>query len=158
MQHAKPVTTPLTAHFKLSSTLCPQSNEEVDYMSRVPYSSVVGSLMYAMVCSRLNLAYVVNRYMAKPGKDHWKAVQWIIRYLHGSSSVCLQFGRTRDGVAWYVNSNYAGDLDKRRSLIRHVFTIGGCAISWKTTLQSIVASSTTKAEYMVVTKACKETL
>ena len=54
MQNAKPVTTPLAAHFRLSSALCPQSDEEVDYMSRVPHSSVMGSLMYAMVCSRLD--------------------------------------------------------------------------------------------------------
>ena len=47
MQNTKPVTTSLVAHFRLSSSLCPQSDEEVDYMSRVPYSSVVGSLMYA---------------------------------------------------------------------------------------------------------------
>ena len=77
MQNAKPVTTPLSAHFRLSSALCPQSNEEVDYMSRVPYSSVVGSLMFSMVCSRPDLAYavsVVSRYMEKPGKEHWKVV------------------------------------------------------------------------------------
>ena len=92
MQNAKPVTTPLAAHFRLSYALCPQSDEEVDYMSRVPYSSSMGSLMYAMVCSRPDLAYVVNevsRYMEKPRKEHWKAVQWIMRYLSGSNSVCL---------------------------------------------------------------------
>ena len=61
-------------------------------MSRVPYSSVEGSWMYAMVCSRPNLAYivsVVSRYMEKPCKKHWKTVQWIMQYLHGSNSVCL---------------------------------------------------------------------
>ena len=134
MQNSKPVTTPLAAHFRLSYALCPQSNEDVDYMSRVPYSSVVDSLMYVMVCSRPYLSYavsVVSRYMAKPGKEHWKAIQWIMRYLRGSSSVCLQFGRNRDGVAGYVDCNYAGDLDKRRSLTGYVFTIGGCAISQK---------------------------
>ena len=81
MQNAKPVTTPLAAHFRLSSALCPQSDEEVDYMSRVPYSSVVCSLMYAMVCSLLDLAYAVNgvsKHMEKPSKEHWKAVQWIM--------------------------------------------------------------------------------
>ena len=131
MQNVKPVTTPLAAHFRLSSALCPQSNEEVDYMSRVPYSSVMGSLMYAMVCSRQDLAYAVSAvtYMTKPGKEHWKAVQWIMRYLHGSSSVCFQFSRTRDGVVGYVDFDYTGDLDKRRSLIGYVFPIGGCAIS-----------------------------
>ena len=77
MQNAKPVTTPLTAHFRLSSNLCPHSDEKVDYMCRVPYSSVVGSLMYAMACSSPDLAYAintVNRYTTKPGKEHWKAV------------------------------------------------------------------------------------
>ena len=54
MLKAKPVTTPLAAHFRLSSTLCPQSDEEIDYMSRVPYSSVVGSLMMPW-CSRIQI-------------------------------------------------------------------------------------------------------
>ena len=118
MQNGKPATNLLASHFRLSSTLCPQSDEEVDYMSRVPYSSFVGSLMYAMVCLRPDLAYVVSvvrKYMEKLDKEHWKAVQWIMRYLHGSNSVYL-LGRTRDGVARFVDSNYAGDLDKRRSL------------------------------------------
>ena len=60
-------------------------------MSRIPYFSVVGSLMYAMVCSLPDLAYAVSavsKYMEKPIKEHWKAVQWIMRYLHGSNSVC----------------------------------------------------------------------
>ena len=81
-----------------------------------------------------------------------------MRYLCGSSSVCLQFGRTRDGVVGYVYFDYARDLNKRRSLIRYVFTIGGCAISWKATLQSTIALLTIEAEYMEVTKACKEVL
>ena len=120
MKNANLVTTPLASHFRLSSTLCPQSDEEVDYMSRVPYFSAMGSLMYVMVCSHPDLAYgvnAVNRYMEKPSKEHWKVFQWIMRYFSGSSSVCLQFGRTRDGVAGYVDSDYARDPDKRRSLI-----------------------------------------
>ena len=52
MQNAKPVSTPLASHFKLSKKMCPETWEEIDYMSRTPYSSAVGSLMYAMVCTR----------------------------------------------------------------------------------------------------------
>jgi len=73
----KLVSTPLAAHFKLSSALCPKSDADIEYMSRVPYSSAVGSLMYAMVCSRADLSYalsVVSRYMDNHGKEHWKAV------------------------------------------------------------------------------------
>ena len=161
MQNAKPITNPLATHCRLSYALCPQSNEEIDYTSRVPYSSVVGSLMYAMVCSRPDLAYAVSaisRYMEKPNKEHWKAVQWIMQYLCESSSVFLQFGKNRDGVIGYVDSDYVGDLDKRRSLTGYMLTIGGCAISWKATLQSIIAFPTTEAKYMAITESCKEAL
>ncbi|KAG8474438.1 hypothetical protein CXB51_034087 [Gossypium anomalum] len=161
MQSDKPINIPLTAHFRLSSTLSPQSDDEIEYMSRVPYSSAMGSLLYAMVCSRPDLSYAVNvvsRYMANPSKEHWKAVQWILRYLRDTTDVCLQFGRTRDGVIRYVDTDFAGNLDRRKSLTSYVFTIGGCAISWKATLQTTVALSTTEAEYMAITEACKEAI
>nr|AAT44282.1 putative polyprotein [Oryza sativa Japonica Group] len=161
MHDAKPVSTPLAAHFRLSSDLCPLSDYDIEYMSRVPYSSAVGSLMYAMVCCRPDLSHalsVVNRYMANPGKEHWKAVQWIFRYLRGTSSACLQFERSRDGLVGYVDSDFAGDLDRRRSITGYVFTIGGCAVSWKASLQATVALSTTEAEYMAIFEACKEAI
>nr|CBG76256.1 OO_Ba0005L10-OO_Ba0081K17.7 [Oryza officinalis] len=72
MHDAKPMSTPLAAHFRLSSDLCPQSDYDIEYMSRVSYSSVVGSLMYAMICSRPDLFHalsIVSRYMANPGKN-----------------------------------------------------------------------------------------
>ena len=115
-------------------------------MSRVTYSSDVGSLMYAMVYSRPDLSYamsLVSRYMANPGKEHWKTVQWIFRYLRGTSNACLKFGKTDERLAGYVDSDFAADLDKRRSLTGYMFTLGGCAVSWRATLQSVVAQSTT---------------
>jgi ATP-binding cassette subfamily B (MDR/TAP) protein 1 len=92
MHNAKLVSTPLAAHFRLSSALCPQSDHEIEYMSRVPYSSAVGSLMCAMVCSRLDLSHalsVVSRFVVNPGKEHWRVVQWIFRNLRGTSNAYL---------------------------------------------------------------------
>ncbi|KAG8481151.1 hypothetical protein CXB51_025916 [Gossypium anomalum] len=63
------------------------------------------------------------------------------------------FGRTEDGVIGYVDADFAGDLDRRRSLTGYSFTIEGCAISWKATLQTTVALSTTEAEYMAITES-----
>jgi hypothetical protein len=117
--------------------------------------------MYAMVCSRPDLSYamsLVGRYMANPGKEHWKVVQWIFRYLRGTSKACLKFGKTGEGLVGYVDSDFAADLDKRRSLTGYVFTVGGCAVSWKATLQSVVAQSTTEAEYIAINEACKESV
>ena len=71
MQDSKPVCVPLAPHFKLSATMIPETEEEVEYMAQVPYASAVGSLMYAMVCTRpdtAQVACIVNRYMANPGK------------------------------------------------------------------------------------------
>ena len=161
MHDAKPVTTPLAAHFKLSSAESPTSETDVSYMARVPYSSAVGSLMYAMICTRPDLAYavsVVSRFMANPGKEHWKAVQWIFRYLRGTSSMSLCFGKNNDGVFGFVDSDYAKDINNRRSISGYVFTLGGCAISWKAQLQSTVALSTTEAGYMAVKEGFKETI
>jgi hypothetical protein len=83
----------LASHFKLTKEMCPKTQEEIEYMSRVPYSSAVGSLMYAMVFTRPDIAHavgVVSRYMNNPGKEHWEAVKWILRYLRGTTHTKLK--------------------------------------------------------------------
>jgi hypothetical protein len=115
--------------------------------------------MYAMVCCCPDLSYAMNhisRYMSNPGKEHWRSVQWIFRYLRGTADSCLKFERTDKGLIGYVDSDYAADLDRRRSLTGYVFNVGSCAVSWRATLQSVVALSTTEAEYMTICDACKE--
>jgi hypothetical protein len=80
------------------------------------------------------------------------------KYLHGTSNACLQFGKSTHGLVGCVDSDYAGDLDTRRSLAGYVFTIGSCAVSWKARLHATVALSTTETEYMAVFEAAKETI
>lgn len=80
-EKTKPVCTPLAPHFKLSSSLFPSFQKEHDYMARVPYASVVGSLIYVMVCTRPEISQaisMVSRYMHNPGKDYWNVVKWIL--------------------------------------------------------------------------------
>jgi hypothetical protein len=106
---------------------CSKSDDDFEYMSKVPYSSVVGSLMYAMVHSQSDLSHamsIVSRYMSNPGKEHWEVVRLIFIYLRGSSSACLCFDKSRDGLVDYVDSDYAGGLDRRMSLSSYVFTVG----------------------------------
>ena len=95
MAKCKPVSTPLANHFKLSSTQCPKSDEEIRDMSKVPYASAVGCLMYAMVCTRPDLAQAVSqvsKYMSNPGREHWNACKWILRYLRGTADHGIMFG------------------------------------------------------------------
>jgi hypothetical protein len=107
--------------------------KEMDYMSKVPYASAVGSLMYAMVCTRPDIAHavgVVSRYMNNPGKEHWMAVKWILRYLRGTTNQALCFGGSNIALQGYVDADMAGDRDNRRSTTGYVFTVGGTTVSW----------------------------
>jgi hypothetical protein len=95
MQNAKLVSTPLVSHLKLTKEMCPKTQEEIEYMSRVPYLSTVSSLMCVMVCIRPDIAHAVGfarRYMKNPGKEHWEAVKWILKYLRGTTTHALCFG------------------------------------------------------------------
>ncbi|GKA61173.1 retrovirus-related pol polyprotein from transposon TNT 1-94 [Tanacetum coccineum] len=91
---------------------------------------------------------VVSRYMTEPGRAHWKAVKRILRYIKGTSDVALCFGESDLVVKGYVHSDYAGDLDESKSTTGYVFTLSGGTVSWVSKLQSVVAMSTTKAEYV----------
>jgi ATP-binding cassette subfamily B (MDR/TAP) protein 1 len=122
MSQGKPVSTSLAAHFRLSTSSGLVDTEEEKYMSTVPYACAVGSLMYAMVCTRPDIAHavsVVSRFMSKPGKEHWKAVQWILRYLRGTSKFGLMFDQRAANpgqVVGYSDSDFAGDLDELKTL------------------------------------------
>ena len=90
IQHGRSVTIPLAGHFKLSSKQCPQSQEEEEEKSRVPYSSAMGSLMYSMACTRSDFAYA-DRFMSNSEKQHWETVKWVLRYLRGTARLGLMF-------------------------------------------------------------------
>ena len=87
MQSGRSVSTQLLAYLKLTKDDCPKYVEEKSKMAKVPYASACGSLMYAMVATRPNIAYavgVVSRYMSNPRKKHWEAIKSILIYLSGT--------------------------------------------------------------------------
>ncbi|GJS45165.1 hypothetical protein Tco_0595286 [Tanacetum coccineum] len=119
MQDCKPISTPFPTDVKLSSKMSPSSEKERMEMSRVLYASAMGSLMFAMICTRPDIAHavgVVSRYMTEPGREHWEAVKRILRYVKGTSNVALYFGDSDLIVTGYVDSDYAvncGDVNNR---------------------------------------------
>ncbi|XP_057540663.1 secreted RxLR effector protein 161-like [Amaranthus tricolor] len=94
--------------------------------------------------------------MSNPSKGHWEVLKCLFRYLKGTSNVCLKFGRNSSGLIGYCDSDYAGDLDARKSTSRNVFALGGTTVSRQSLLQDVVAMSTTKAEYIAIAKSFKE--
>ena len=149
MDQCKAVSTPLGAHFKLKTPTDIEHREEEEFMKKVPYQNAVGSIMYSMVGTHPDLAHVVgvvSRFMSKPMKEHWQAVKWVMRYIKGSVDTRLSFKKKGDFIVrGYCDSDYAGDLDQSKSTTGMVFTVGGNPVSWRSSLQKVVALSTTEA-------------
>jgi hypothetical protein len=128
-------------------------------MSKIPYSSTIGRLMYAMVCARPYIAHaveIVRRYMNNLSKKHWEKVKWNIGYLIGTTTHALCFRGSDIVLQVYFDSDMAGDIDSRRSTIGYVFTVGRTIVSWISKLKKVVSLSTIEAEYVDVTEASKE--
>ncbi|XP_057802913.1 secreted RxLR effector protein 161-like [Salvia miltiorrhiza] len=163
MENSRSVSVPLGSHFELSKKQCPKTDLELEEMRNIPYANAIGSVMYLMISTRLDIAYVVSclsRYMANPGIPHWEALKWLFRYLKSTMHHGLNFSKAQDGIkcVGYVDSNYANDRDNRKSTTSYVFTLCDACISWKSQLQNIVALSTTESEYIAATEAVKEAI
>nr|KYP77046.1 Retrovirus-related Pol polyprotein from transposon TNT 1-94 [Cajanus cajan] len=132
MENVKAVSTPLAAHFKLSVKQCPSNEAEKIIMSRVPYASAVGSLMYAMVCTRPDIAHAVgtvSRFLSNPCREHWNVVKWILRYLRGTSGLKLYFGGDKPTLVGYSDSDMAGDIDSRKSTSGYLVKFAGGVVA-----------------------------
>jgi len=103
-------------------------------MSHVSYSSAMGDLTYAMVCTRPDLSYVVSivsSYMHYPGKDHWEAIKWILSYVKVSLDRFLAFDNSKTttyDVTRFVDFDYSRDVHRRRSISGYIFTLYACVI------------------------------
>ncbi|KAD3641836.1 hypothetical protein E3N88_31060 [Mikania micrantha] len=118
------------------------------------YMSLIGSLMYLTV-SRPDLMYVVSllsRFMADPKKEHLEAAKRVLRYIKQTLNYGLKYNTGGNGsLLIYTDSNYARDLEDRKSTSGYVCLLSGAAISWSSKKQSIVTLSTTEAEYVAAT-------
>eukprot|EP00253_Pinus_taeda_P024605 PITA_24605 len=94
---------------------------------------------------------VVSRFLTNPGKRHWHAVKWILRYLKDTSHYCLCFGHDETMLEGFTDADMARDMDTRKSTTGYLYTLGGVAVSWVSRLQRIVALSTTEVEYIATT-------
>jgi hypothetical protein len=157
--NSKPRPTPLSVSTRLEPA------KEGDELLEDPkqYGSLVGRLAYLAACTRPDIANavgVLSRFNSKPTVGHMKAALNVVRYLHGTVELGIQYGGGSGSMQplVFTDSDYAGDLQTRRSTTGFVVTIAGGAVSWSSKLQHTVATSTVEAEYMAAAAAIKEAL
>ena len=164
LSDVNPVSTPMDPSIKLSSDMCPTSSKDLEEMKSIPYLQAVGALMYLAISTRPDISYAVGvlaRFNKNPGMAHWKAVKHLFRYLKGTLNYKLTYSpdpSSSDLFTTYADADHGGNLDNGRSTTGYVVKMGTGAISWSSKLQSIVALSTTEAEYVAATSAGQEIL
>jgi len=122
------------------------------------YAELVGSLLYLSTTTRLDIAIavgVLSRFMSCSEQDHMRAAKSVLRYLRGTTRLGVMHGGN-EALQGYVDANWVGDIDGRRSTTG--FTLNGGPISWESKRQSTVATSTAEAEYVAAAMATKEEL
>jgi ketosteroid isomerase-like protein len=155
MTDAFGVSTPMDVNVKLDVF----EGEEI--VEQVLYQSIVGSLMYAALGTRPDIAYTVSglsKYTSCPRSIHMTAAKRVLRYLKGTSSMKLHYHNTdKDpNICGYTDSDWAGDSKDRKSQGGYVFTLNGGPISWRSRKQELVALSTLEAEFIACSEATRE--
>ena len=157
MSESKPVSTPMEAEAtfeKLSAT-----DQQVNLKE---YQAAIGSLIYVSIGTRPDISYavgVLSQFMSNPGEEHWRGVKRILRYIKGTLSHCLEFVSTKGNkvdLSAYADADWAGDKATRKSTSGNVFMIGNSCITWRSKRQSIIALSSTEAEYVSLSHATQE--
>jgi hypothetical protein len=155
MQDAFDVPTPLDPDVKLDAQAAIGS--KLADASR--YQSIVGSLMYAALGTRPDIAYAVAalcRYNAAPTAIHMTAAVRVLRYLKGTARHKLVYRRATEPLVGYADSEWAGDSGDRKLQGGFVFMMNSGAISWSSRKQTLVALSTLEAEYIACSNAARE--
>ncbi|RDX64612.1 hypothetical protein CR513_56816, partial [Mucuna pruriens] len=160
MKDSKPRDTPIAKGDKFSLKQCPNNDLERNEMQKIPYALAVGSLMYAQVCTRPDIAFVVgvlSRYLSDPGMQHWKAVKRVMRYLRRTKGHMLTYRKSEDlEIIGYSDSDFAGCQDSKRSTSGYIYMMARGAISWKSVKQTFIAPSIMVAKFVACFEASNQ--
>ena len=161
MQDSKRGFLPMSHGIKLSKSQCPTTKDKIERMDKIPYASTIGSIMYAMLCTRPDVSYALSmtsRFQSHLGECHWIAVKNILKYLRITKDIFLIYGGQEGElfISGYTDAGFQSDLDDFRSQSGFVFCLNGGAVSWRSSKQDTVANSTIEVEYIAASDAAKE--
>ena len=161
LSNATPCRIPLDPNIKFTESDLPKADDPLNASRKSAFLEIVGSLMYAAVCTRPDITFAVtflSQFSMNPGEKHLTAALNVVRYLRGSRTLGITYGINKQlQPVGYSDSDWARQ-EHRHSTSGFVFTLNGGAISWSSKKQPIIALSSTEAEYIALTHAAKEAI
>jgi hypothetical protein len=154
LSQAKSAITPFDAKTKLEPNNTTANTDQTKL-----FQSIIGSLLYITLGTRPDIAFAViklSRFASNPSTEHITAAKRVLRYLKSTIDYSITYSNTSSYASGYCDSDYAGDLAKAKSTFGWIFYLANGPISWKSKLGSIIAQSTTEAEYIAINAAAKE--
>lgn len=164
MGNCNPKYTPLPSGITLTNDMSPKNEDERVFMTDKLYHELLGALMWAQAATRPDLSFAITllaRFQSNPGPSHWKALLHILAYVKGTLDFKIVYAQNLGGSIkplGYVDSDYGGDLDTRRSTSGYIFLMAGGPVSWSSKRQQTVALLTTEAEYITTTRGAQQAL
>ncbi|GKB22455.1 zinc finger, CCHC-type containing protein [Tanacetum coccineum] len=140
--------TPVSTPMDTSKKLMPNNGQVV---SQLEYSRVIGCLMYAMTCTRPDIAFVVgklSRYTSNPGTQHWQAIQRVLKYLKKTMDYRLTYTGYPSMLEGYTDASWISNTEDNSSTSGWVFLLGGGTISWASKKQTCITGSTMESEFI----------
>ncbi|KAL2252265.1 UNVERIFIED_CONTAM: Retrovirus-related Pol polyprotein from transposon TNT 1-94 [Sesamum indicum] len=124
-------------------------NESGVSVAQLRYSQIIGSLQYLANGMRPDISFSVSklaRYTSCPDKTHWGALDRVLRYLKGTVSLAIHYGRFPVVLEGYNDASWIAKNSGSNRCSGYVFTLGGGAVSWKSAKQTLITRSTFEAE------------
>ncbi|KAK8685585.1 hypothetical protein V6N13_041585 [Hibiscus sabdariffa] len=128
-------------------------------VDQVEYARIIGSLMYLMSCTRPDIAFTISslsRFTSNPSENHWKAIVRVLRYLRYTRDYGLHYSRDPAVLEGYSDVSWISDIQDTKGTSGYVFTLGGGAVSWKSSRQTIITRSTMESKFVALDKTGEE--
>lgn len=159
LENAKSVGTPLSVSYYRN-----QNEQKECLPDNTDYQKLIGHLLFLAINSRPDIAAsisILGRRVSSPSQDDWTQLKNVVRYLMGSVNMKLKLSDVqgeKKNLVGYADADFAEDRDSRKSNSGQVFFLNGGAISWSCRKQTVVTLSSTEAEFVALSDACRETL
>jgi hypothetical protein len=159
MEHAVPVTTPMTPGLRFTKSQGQESPTDQ------PFSSLIGGLLFLAICTRPDISFAVfslSRFLKQPASIHWEAALRILKYLKSNKGRAIRLGISKsehfatDTLVCYTDADFANDLDDRKSVTGGIILKGSSPLVWMARKQKVISTSTAEAEGNAAFEICQQ--